>query len=144
MFSHAVITHIDIEAGPQPIWQVVSDLAAFDDWNPMLRNVKAPLERGGKVSFEVQRKGASPLKLKAKITELKAPNALIWRGGVDLLITGEHYFRIEQLDQRHCRFHHGEYLRGLLLPLLRGMLKKADEVYESMNIALKQRVEQPA
>jgi hypothetical protein len=107
----------------------------------MLQNVQTDLEPGATVRFEVLREGAKPLKLKAKIVNLAEPYALSWRGGPKSFLSGEHYFRIEPLGEGRCRFYHGEQFSGLLLPLLKGVLKDAPALYRSMNEALKKRVE---
>jgi hypothetical protein len=71
-----------------------------------------------------------------------APIALNWTGGSPLTITGKHYFRIEKLTDNRIRLHHGEYFKGLLFPLLAKTFKNSKPLYESMNQALKTRLEQ--
>ena len=142
MFSYEIHTTIDIEAGADAIWRVLTDFGRYDKWNPMLRKVQVDVEPGAPVRFEVHRDGATPLRLQARIALLSEPDTLSWRGGPRGLLTGEHYFRIESLGERRCRFHHGERFKGLLLPLVKGRLKDAPEVYRSMNQALKKLVEQ--
>ena len=141
IFTYQIQTVIDIDACPADIWQVLVDFDSYPDWNPMLGKVQTRLETGAQVRMEVLRGESNPLKLSANITSLKDAEEVVWRGGNALVISGEHYFRIEQLDQQHCRLHHGEYFKGLLVPLLRPTLRKASALYEAMNSALKQRVD---
>ena len=143
MFTYDIETSIEIEAGPAQIWQMLTDFDAYSAWNPMLADVRTRLEHGAEVRFQVLRENAGPLKLKGKITELQTAEYLAWRGGFPGVLSGEHYFRIEQLDERHCRFHHGEHFKGLLIPLAMPALKNARSLYQAMNIALKQRVQGP-
>ena len=112
MFSYNIHTSIDIDASAAAIWRVLTDFGRFDDWNPMLRRVRVDLEPGAAVSFEVHRVGARPLRLRAKIVLLNEPDALAWRGGWQGILSGEHFFRIESLAEKRCRFHHGEQPRG--------------------------------
>jgi hypothetical protein len=95
-------------------------------------------------SAEVLREGASSLKLKANITTLSEACGLAWRGGYAAILSGKHYFWIEPLAGGHCRFHNGEHFTGVLLPLVKGTLKNAPELYRAMNGALKRRVEDRA
>lgn len=141
MFSYDIQTSIDIEAEPGAIWQVLTDFNSYGDWNPMLRNVQTDLQPGAPVRFEVLREGASSLKLKANITTLSEACGLAWRGGYAAILSGKHYFWIEPLAGGHCRFHNGEHFTGVLLPLVKGTLKNAPELYRAMNEALKRRVE---
>jgi hypothetical protein len=144
MFKHDIQTTIDIEASRTKIWEVLLDLSRYDDWNPMLRNVHTGLQTGDAVSFEVLREGNKPLKLKAKIITRDEETELSWRGGSAALISGHHYFRIEPLGKERCRFHHGEYFKGILVPLLKSTLRDAPDLYRAMNEALKSRVERQA
>jgi len=61
------------------------------------------------------------------------------------LFDGEHVFEIRPVDNRRCLFIQHEYFSGMLLPLMKNMLKKdtARGFYE-MNEALRARAEQPA
>lgn len=144
MFSYDIQTTIDIDADSDAIWQVLTDFSSYEDWNPMLRNVQTDLRPGAPVRFQVRREGARPLKLKAKITTLCEARSLAWHGGSAAIISGKHYFRIEPLAGQRCRFHHGEHFKGVLLPLIKGILKNAPELYRAMNEALKRRVEDRA
>ncbi len=142
MFTLDIQTTIDIDTTAERIWQVLADFESYPQWNPMLINVRTHLEPGAEVRFEVAlREGARPLRLKANINVLQTAAELAWRGGMSPLITGQHYFRIEPLDEQRCRFHHGEHFKGLLLPLLKPILNNASSLYEAMNSELKQRAE---
>ncbi len=141
MFSLNVNTTLEINASPHQIWRVLTDFAAYDEWNPMLRNVRTCLAPNAKVHFEVVRVDAPVLRLAAKITEHEPERSLVWRGGSRAMISGEHYFRIERLDNHRSRFHHGEQFSGLLLPLMRPLLNSASPLYGAMSNALKNIVE---
>jgi hypothetical protein len=141
MFSYNIQTTIDIQASADAVWRVLTDFNRYEEWNPMLRNVKTDLALGAKVKFEVLREGTSSLKLRAKIVRMSEAAELAWRGGSKSILSGEHYFSLEPLDGGRCRFHHGERFRGLLLPMFRGVLRGAPALYQAMNEALKDRVE---
>ena len=60
------------------------------------------------------------------------------------IFDGEHFFKIEPLDEgRRTRFIQGERFTGLLVPLFRKNLDRGPrEGFEAMNHALKARVEE--
>jgi hypothetical protein len=60
------------------------------------------------------------------------------------IFDGEHFFKIEPLDEgRRTRFIQGDQFTGLLVPLLRKNLDRGTrEGFEAMNQALKARVEE--
>lgn len=144
MFSHQIKTVIDIKATPDAIWQALTDFGAYNDWNPMLQNVKGEARAGSKVSFEVLTGKTKRLKLAAKVGQADAPAELNWSGGSALAIGGMHYFRLEELSDGHTRLHHGENFKGLLLPLIAKSIKRSEPLYKAMNNALKERIEQKA
>ena len=70
---------------------------------------------------------------------------LRWLGRVVLpgIFDGEHFFKIEPLDQgRRTRFIQGERFTGLLVRLLHNFDRGTREGFEAMNQALKARVEE--
>ncbi|HEB26325.1 MAG TPA: hypothetical protein ENI05_00925 [Porticoccus sp.] len=103
--------------------------------------LKAELRVGSTVAFEVLSSETKLMKLKAKITKLDEAAELNWAGGSVIAISGMHYFRIKKLGNNSVRFHHGEVFKGLLLPLLKKMLKNSELLYRNMNRAVKNRVE---
>ncbi|MFT5839044.1 MAG: hypothetical protein ACI9UT_001546 [Flavobacteriales bacterium] len=141
MFSHHIQTTIDINATPEAVWKELTNFSAYNDWNPMLKNVDTQLQLGAPVDFEVQVGKTKRMKLKAKMTQIDAPVELNWTGGNVLAVSGKHYFSIEKLSDTQVRLHHGEYYKGLLFPLMAKTLKRAAPLYDGMNAALKARLE---
>ncbi len=142
MFSHHVETSIDIQATPEAAWNMLTDFQTYDDWNPMLQNVRTQPRVGSPVRFELLMGDGKRMKFKAKMTRVDAPVELNWTGGSPLIITGKHYFRIEKLGENQIRLHHGEYFKGLLFPLMAKTIQNSKPLYESMNQALKNQLEQ--
>lgn len=54
----------DIEiAAPAPtVWEVLTDFAAYDEWNPFARSVRCDLRPGGAIDMEVVLLGAKPMR----------------------------------------------------------------------------------
>lgn len=58
------------------------------------------------------------------------------------LFGGEHYFKIENLDNdTRVRFVQGENFKGILVPFMGSMLKDTEAGFRLMNQALKSRAE---
>lgn len=141
MFSHSIKTSIQIDASPESVWGALVEFDRYNDWNPMIKNIQAKPLVGSPVEFEVVLGEARRMKLQAKMAQVDEPIELNWKGGSLLLVSGKHYFRIEQLGDNSVRLHHGEDFKGLLLPLLTKKLKKSAPLYRAINEALKRRVE---
>jgi len=144
MFSHQIKTAIDIQATPEAIWRELTNFAFYNDWNPMLQNVRGEARAGSKLKFEVLLGNNKRLKLSAKVGKATTHEELHWTGGSALVIGGTHYFRLEKLSDGQTRLHHGEHFTGLLLPLMAKSIRRSEALYNAMNHALKERMEQQA
>ena len=57
------------------------------------------------------------------------------------LFDGEHYFKIEPLEDGKVRFIQGEKFTGVLVPFMGGLIDNAKIGFDEMNIALKEKAE---
>lgn len=134
-------TQIDIAQPPQRVWQVLTDFAAHEQWNPLMRKVQAEPRLGSPVTLHVRlRPDAQKLQtLRAKIDRWEPAIALSWSGGIPGILSATHWWRLEAMAGG-TRLHHGEDFRGLI-PLLKGKLfSRMRPAYERMNQALAARV----
>jgi hypothetical protein len=135
---------IDIDAPPDRVWAVVSDWAAYPEWNPFLRRIDGELREGARLEVRIAPPDARAMTFKPTVRAVEANRELRWLGRLVLpgLIDGEHSLRIEPLDGGRSRFIQSERFTGLLVGLIGGTLSKTEAGFEQMNAALKARVEQ--
>jgi hypothetical protein len=113
-------TKIDIEAAPEAVWAVLSDLPSYPSCNPFIREASGTLAAGERLD-----------------SELRWLGRLVVRGVFD----GEHRFAIEP-TAGGSRLVQEERFTGLLVPFLaRGLRRGTLPGYERMNEAVKERVE---
>lgn len=140
-----IITTIEIAAPAERVWQHLVDFAAYPSWNPFIRSISGPLERGAKLQVTVQPSGGSPMSFKPRVLACKPGVELRWKGQllVPGLFDGEHYFKIGESKTGRVLFTHGETFSGLLASMVfRGEMKQATEAgFEQMNRALKARAQ---
>jgi hypothetical protein len=141
MFTLSVQTAIDIDASAQVAWEALVDFNAYNDWNPMLNNVKGDARLGSPISIEVLAGRKKRLYLNVTIDCFDLPNELTWSGGSLFSVKGTHYFKIEAIGENKVRVRHGERFRGLFLPFMAKNLAKSEPLYTSMNKALKKLLE---
>lgn len=136
-------TKIDIDATPETVWAVLSDLSAYPSWNPFIRKAKGTLAAGERLEVELQPVRGRAMRFRPTVLNAQPGRELRWLGRLLMrgLFDGEHRFAIEptaggsQLVQE-------ERFTGLLVPLLaRGLRRGTLPGFERMNEALKQRVE---
>ncbi len=129
-------TELRIEASPQQVWEVLTDLEAYPQWNPMAKQAQGRLEVGAKLLLHL---AALPFPVGAQIRALDPGRLLRWGGGASIILDVEHYFEVHP-DGEHTRFVHGEIFGGLLGPLIARLAGINNGLYEHYNQKLALRV----
>ncbi len=134
---------IEINATAAQVWAVLTDFAAYADWNPFIRQAAGEARVGAKLHVTMQPQGHSPTRLQPTILDAQPERELRWLGHVLIpgIFDGEHHFLITPLDDHRVRFTQQETFGGVLTPFFGGMLKDTEASFEAMNLALKARVE---
>ena len=133
-----------IQASPQRVWEVLTDFAAYPDWNPFIPRISGLLETGSRLDVQIQPPGGRGMRMRPTVLAAAPSQELRWLGhlGVPGLFDGEHRFRIEPLGSNRVRFVQDERFTGLLTPLvLRFIERGTRQGFEAMNQALKARAE---
>ncbi|MHB0977779.1 MAG: SRPBCC family protein [Candidatus Aquicultorales bacterium] len=110
---------IHINARPQIVWLVFSEIEKWPLWNPISVHVSPDGEfwrPGGRLSLTVATDG-KPRQLPLTVVETKAGKRVRWRGK-GRGVTGELELTLEPVEGR-TRVVAKETLRGWLLPLVR-------------------------
>jgi hypothetical protein len=134
---------IEIDAPPESVWAVLSDFAAYSEWNPFIRRIGGELREGARLEVRIEPPGARATTFKPTVRAVETNRELRWLGRLLLpgVVDGEHSLRIEPLDGGRSRFVQSERFTGLLVGLVGGTLAKTEAGFEQMNTALKARVE---
>lgn len=134
-------TEIDIDAPPAMVWDVLTDVAAYGEWNPHVRSVRGDLRVGESLDILVRRAGTRDRWMSVTVTSLAPAKTLEWVGrvGGPWLFEGRHTLTLEPLDGDRTHLVNSERLSGLFVPLVVTSAPERD--YEAMNRALKARVE---
>lgn len=138
-------SEIDIAAAPDRVWQILTDFAAYPDWNPFVRRIDGDPTPGARLKVTVQPEGGKAMSFTSTLLVAEPRRELRWKGKllVPGLFDGEHYFQLEEISLGRIRFRHREIFSGLLVPVvLRGsMLAGTTRGFAAMNQALKARAE---
>lgn len=135
---------IEIQATPEQIWDILTDLSRYSEWNPLLYRGTGKVEVGETV--EVAAKTASKdMNFVCKVVRVEPNREFAWTFHVihPFLFRGEHIFQLEPTGEHRTKFIDREQFEGLLLPMqakdlqTNGLVAMVD-----MGKALKERVEQ--
>ena len=141
-----LFTDIDIDATPEQVWEVLTDVTAYRAWNPFIVRAEGVVEAGGRLTLTMQPVGGRAMTLRPRLVEVDVPRRLRWRGtvGVPGLMDAEHTFTLEPRGSG-TRLVHQEDFRGVLVPFLAASLdRKTLPAFGAMNEALRSRVEHAA
>ena len=134
---------IEIDAPPERVWAVLTDFAAYPEWNPFIRRISGEVREDAKLEVLIEPPGARATTFKPTVRAVRANRELRWLGRLVLpgVFDGEHVLQIEPMDGDRSRFVQSERFSGLLVGVVKGTLAKTEEGFEQMNVALKARVE---
>jgi len=135
---------IEIDASAQHVWEVLTDTAAYPDWNPFIPRLGGTLETGEQLEVRIQPPGGRAMTFRPRVLAAEPMRELRWMGHLLFpgLFDGEHRFALETLDDNHVRFTQEERFTGALVPLFAKSLDQHTLAgFELMNLALKERAE---
>jgi hypothetical protein len=140
-------TFIDIDATPERVWQVLTDLPAYAQWNPFITRADGTFAVGERLSLSLPPVNAFlRLTLRPTVLEVTPCRRLRLRSrqgrlGVPGLFDAEHTFTLT-LHDGGVRLLEEQRLRGLLVALMaRSLNRRRLPALTAMNEALKHRTE---
>lgn len=139
MPSFTIDTTVDINAGKDAVWDVLTDFDSYKQWNPAMRIQGTP-EVGTKLVVHL----TGGMSFRPKVLAATPGKELRWLGKIGFhgIADGEHFFILTTNDDGTTRLNHGERFSGALVALARGSSGNGGAAYEAFSQALKQRVEQ--
>ena len=137
-----VSTSVRIDAPVAAVWSVLTDLHTYPAWNPFIRSVSGDLRTGEKLRVVIGADGASPQTFTPTVQAVVNGRSFSWLGALPVpgLFSGRHAFDLRaDVDATELKQH--EQFSGLLVPFFAKMLRETENGFNSMNLAVKARVE---
>ena len=130
-----------IDAPPMAVWAVLTDLSRYPEWNPLFREASGEVAVGERITLRVvQPSNGRLMTVKAKIVAADPGAELRWASNLTGIMSGEHSFVLTPLDGG-TRLAQTEIYGGLLAATV--SVPRTETIFQAMNDALKQRVENP-
>jgi hypothetical protein len=135
-------TEIDVGAPPDDVWAVLTDFAAYPEWNPFLVEAAGRVEVGQRLSVTLAPPGRKPMTMKPRVQVVEPGRQFAWLGHLFVpgLFDGRHEFLLEAREGGGTRFVQREEFGGVLVRLLGSKLfDQTRQGFEAMNQALAER-----
>lgn len=135
-----LVTEIVIDAPPQAVWAVLTDMPAYAEWNPFISSMTGDLVEGETIENVLQFSEDRRMTIRPTVVKVEADRELRWLGRplVPYLFDGEHYFQLEDTEGG-TRLIHGERFHGIAIWFVD--VEQFRPGFEAMNAALRHRVE---
>jgi hypothetical protein len=128
-----------ISALPETLWALLTDAPCYPSWNTTVDRVEGRIAAGQKI--KVHAKISPGRAFPVKVTELAAPERMVWAGGMPLgLFKGVRTFTLEPAGDA-TRFVMREAYSGLLAPLVGRSIPDLQPAFDEFAAALKRRAE---
>lgn len=139
----AIETEIDIRADACVVWDVLTDLPKYADWNPFVTEACGEIRRGARLKVRICPPGGKAMTFKPRLVTVQPCRDLSWVGRVLMpgVFDGWHSFRISATGSG-VRLYHCERFTGLFSAFFgEDDLKAVRDGFEAMNEALRARSE---
>jgi len=138
----ALTTEVTINAPPAAVWAVLTDAAAYPDWNPFIRHIAGTFTAGARLTTRMHAGGTDRgMTFTPRVLVARPAVELRWRGRLvaPRLMDAEHSFVLHPTADGGTRVVHAETFRGIAMWVFRAETFRPD--FAAMNAALKARVE---
>jgi hypothetical protein len=134
-----------IDRSPSDVWKVISDSAAYPNWNPFITRVDGDFREGATIRI-VLGTGSDSMVFKPTVLLVRPNQDLCWRGSVWIrgVFDGTHCIHLTAVAGG-THLEQTERFSGLLVGrLTKDVIEDTRRNFQAMNAAVKQRAESKA
>jgi len=132
---------LGIPAPAHVVWQALSDLAAWEQWNPIYPKAVGRLTIGGRLEITEALPGCEPVQITPTVVDWVPDAQILWRMSQSWgFLKRLRYFEIDALSDEGCIFANGEDWYGRPARYVTVAQRRAmREGFEALSEALKAR-----
>ena len=141
--KHHLRTEIDIQAPPETVWEILTDLSHYVDWNPFVVSAEGTVAAGERLTNIMQAPGGKAMTIRPTVTVVEPRRSFEWLGhfGLPGVFDGRHRFDLEATSTG-THLTHTEHFSGLLVRSMKRTLDNGTLAgFAALNTALKSRAE---
>jgi hypothetical protein len=132
---------IQIDAPPEAVWELLTDLGSYREWNPLFAEASGHVAVGSRITLRsVHPANGRMMTVRPKITVAEPGAQLRWVSSLPGIMSGEHSFVLTPADGG-TRVEQSETFRGLLTAFAGKTFSQAEASFRALNEALKKRAE---
>ncbi|WP_329125090.1 SRPBCC domain-containing protein [Streptomyces sp. NBC_01465] len=138
------ISHsIEINAPATEVWKVLTDLTAYADWNPFIREASGDVAVGRRLTLKMFPADGKPMTFRPRVLAADPGVELRWIGHFVLpgIFDGEHRFTLTATAAGGTEVEQAEKFSGLLVPFTAKTISATRQNFAALNEALKIRIE---
>ncbi len=135
--------NLPIEAPAAVVWEVITDLPRYGEWNPFVSACDSTLQPGDPIDMTVHLM-ARPQQQREWITEYEAGRRFAYRMKPVPMgaLSSARWHDIRADGEDRCQYQSHFELRGWMMPVVRGLLgARLRSGFAGMNAAVKRRAE---
>jgi hypothetical protein len=147
-----VHTETEINAPSERVWQEITDLASYREWNPFVTEAEGEVKVGEKLRMSYTTPGGKNWRRYAnkrtnvrhsKVTTIIPGKEWSHGGSIPLLLSVTATFSLERVAEYKTKFTNHVTFTGLITRFMRDEFFEGGRIgYEEMGLALRKRVEQ--
>ena len=136
--SKIITTHLTLDSPVEDVWQTLTTLTSYHEWNPFITSAAGVLTLGQRLDLTIHPPGGRPMRFKPWVTSNKPHHYVEWLGrlGMPGIFDGRHSFALTALPGGRTLLQQSETFTGVLIPLTGSMLDRTREGFSAMNQAL--------
>jgi hypothetical protein len=124
------------------VWAVLSERALYQEWNPFITQLSGELTEGNLLDVTVVLPDRKDTKFRSKVMKVEPNKELLTKGAIKRgLLTSEHSFLIETIEENKCVFSQKIVFTGLMTLFAGKVIKDSQVALNKMNEEMKKRCE---
>ena len=136
-------SEVEIAAPVRIVWEVLTNMRAYREWNPLIVEAEGELKDGAVISVTVNMPGGDEQKVRRRVLKLESNVELRWTATqfVRALAYDEQFFKLVETENKRVRLLIGQNISGVFAPRTPSELSRISQSLNLLNQAIKKRAE---
>jgi len=136
--SKIITTHITVDATVDEVWQTLTTLTGYQEWNPFISSAAGTLALGERLNLTIQPSDGRAMRFKPWVTAIEPHHYLEWLGhlGVPGIFDGRHSFTLTPMGGGRTLLQQSETFTGAMVPFTGSLVHRTRNGFDAMNAGL--------